>query len=551
MRYFTGKKKQPQAVYLTQPVQGAEVIDYTWAQVADQARRMAAYLQSLGLPPQSNVAIYGKNSAHWVVADLAIWMAGHVSVPLYPTLNAETAAYVLQHSDAKALFIGKLDGKADSWRQVKEIIPQDLPCICLPLAPTYAAPQWQQIIADTAPLQQINLPQVDDMATIMYTSGSTGLPKGVMHSFRSMLHVARLAEREFKLSEQDRFLSYLPMAHAAERALIETVSLFCGAHIFFAHDLTSFQADLQRARPTFFFSVPRLWTKFYQGINQKISPAAQKVIFRLPVIKTLIRKRILKELGLNHVRIAITGSAPLPASIIEWYRDLGLELLEGYAMTENFAYSHLNRAGDNRIGYVGYAQLDVECRLTSEGEIEVKSPGTMLGYYKDPAKTAEDITADGFLRTGDLGEMDSAGCLKITGRIKDIFKTAKGKYIAPVPIEQKLGECPLIESACVGGGVLPQPACVLMLSEQVRLDLQSHPALRTEIQAELTAVLKAVNQNLQPHEKLAFLAVAKEPWTIDNGLLTPTLKIRRQAVEKHYANQFEPWQAQEQSIVWE
>lgn len=224
-----------------------------------------------------------------------------------------------------------------------------------------------------------------------------------------------------------------------------------------------------------------------------------------------------------------------------------LELLEGYAMTENFAYSHVNRAGDNLAGYVGYAQSDVECRTTSSGEIEVKSPGSMLGYYKDPAKTAEDMTVDGFLRTGDTGEIDPNGRLKITGRIKDIFKTSKGKYIVPVPIEQKIGECPLIESACVSGGCLSQPAAVLMLSEQARMDLQTNPS----IQAELVSLLDVVNKQLQPHEKLAFLVVVKEPWSIDNGMLTPTLKIRRPAIEKKYASQFEAWQAERQAVIWQ
>lgn len=544
------EKRQPHKIYLTQPLGNGKIIRYTWKEVGDQVRRMAAHLQSLKLPARSHIAIYGKNSAHWIMADLAIWMAGHVSVPLYPTLNAETAGHVLRHSEARLLFIGKLDGKSDSWSQVKEVIPAYIPCISLPLAPYCEATSWQDILRSTSPLEVVDLPEPDDLATIIYTSGSTGLPKGVMHSFTTMMQVARLMDAQFQVTRHERFLSYLPLAHAAERALVETVSLYVGFELFFAHDLQSFPDDLRRARPTLFFSVPRLWTKFHQGINERISPRYQRLLFRVPVVSRVVRKKILGELGLANVHLAMTGSAPLPASILEWYRQLGLELLEGYAMTENFGYSHVNRPGEVRVGYVGTVQPGVECKIDDNGEVLVKSPGTMLGYYKNPVMTAEDITADGFLRTGDMGEIDSKGRLRITGRVKDLFKTAKGKYVVPVPIEQKLGESPLVEVVCVGGGSLPQPVGLVMLSEDARVELTKRTE-KLRIDQELRELLDNVNGGLEPHEKLTCLVVISRPWTMDNGLLTPTLKVRRQAVEAHYGAKFEAWEKLAQAVVWE
>lgn len=542
-------KRQPSKVYLTQPLSDGSVVDYTWANVAEQVHHMALYLAALELPPHSQIALLGKNSAHWIMADLAIWLAGHVTVPLYPTLNSETAKHVLEHSGAKALFIGKLDGKSDSWPEVKSVIPSEFPCITLPMAPHYKCKSWQDIQAEDIKIQALSLPDPDHLASIIYTSGSTGMPKGVMHSFRAMMQVAEKSEQQLGLGPDDRLISYLPLAHALERAVIETASLYLGCHVFFGNDLKTFVADLARARPTMFISVPRLWTKFQHGINDKISPRIQKILFEIPVVNRLMKKQILKKLGLDAVRIALTGSAPLPNSVMCWYHSLGLELLEGYAMTENFAYSHINRSGEGQVGYVGYPQLGVECRIAEDGEVQVKSPGMMLGYYKEPDKTAETMTADGFLKTGDLGEVDSDGCLKLTGRIKDIFKTAKGKYVAPVPIELALGESPIIETVCVGGGILPQPIGLILLEEETQESLSQGRNL-VDIEEELKKLLHSVNQKLESHEKLGFLVVLSEPWTMESGLLTPTLKIRRQKIEDYYANRFESWEAKKREIVW-
>ncbi|MCS4297165.1 AMP-binding protein [Acinetobacter guillouiae] len=544
------EKQLPQKDVFVQPLANGNVVHYTWSEVAQQVRSMASYLQSLNLPEKSAIAIYGKNSAHWLMADLAIWMSGHISVPLYPTLNAEGAAYVLNHSEAKLLFIGKLDGKADSWNEVKTIIPQDLACVRLALSPEFDAPQWNDIVQSVAPLENPVLPNKNDLATIVYTSGSTGVPKGVMQSFATLLSGARELRLTYQVTTSDRALSYLPLAHVAERIFIQSSLMVCGFTVYFANSIETFVEDLNRAKPTLFFSVPRLWTKFYLGVNEKIPLHIQKILFKIPVLGKLVKKKLLTKLGLNHVRYAFTAAAPLPTDIILWYRNLGLELLEVYGMTENCGYSHVTRVGQFASGYVGHAQPKVECKIDENGEILVKSPGTMLGYYKNPEKTAEDMTEDGFLRTGDLGEIDAEGRLKITGRIKDIFKTSKGKYIMPVPTEQKIGNQALIESVCIGGSSQPQPVAFIMLAEDIRNSLKQNPK-RDEIENTLKALRLKINEELEAHAKISFFVVVNEPWTMENDLLTPTMKIKRNKIESHYEPFLDAWAQQKKEVVWE
>ena len=542
------EKTQPGAVYFTQPYPDGRVVDYTWAEVADQVRRMATHLKSLNLPPRSNIALLGRNSAHWIMADLAVWMAGHVTVPLYPTLNADTASYIIKHSESKLLLLGKMDGTADGWHEMQHGIPKDLPVISLPLSPRKDTPSWDDIVAKTQP-KDLPLPKPDDLATIVYTSGSTGYPKGVMHCFRAMAQVANGVRDLFPVTEKDRMLSYLPLAHVAERAAVEAMSLYFGFRLYFANSLDTFVEDLRRARPTLFFSVPRLWTKFYLGINEKLPPNKQKILFNLPILGKLIKKKILTQLGLQDVRAAITGAAPLSPEIISWYRNLGLELLELYGMSENFGYSHGNRPGRTRLGYVGNANPGVECKIGDNGEVLVKSPGQMLGYYKNPEKTAEDMTPDGFFKTGDMGEIDEQGRLRITGRVKELFKTSKGKYVAPVPIENRFNH-PKVEVVCIAGANQPQPHALAMLSLEAQKEL-ANGGDRGAFAAELQLLLDKVNAQLDPHEALDFVVVVKEQWTMENGFLTPTMKIKRNVIEKHYEPRVESWYKTRQRVIWE
>ncbi|HET6564712.1 MAG TPA: AMP-binding protein [Xanthomonadales bacterium] len=540
------EKATPDQGYLFQPMGGGEVLELSWKEAVEQARRMATYLLSLDLPKGSCIALTGKNTAHWMIADLSIWMAGHVSVPLFPTLSADMARYVLEHCEARLLFVGKLDGITDSWNAVREVLPADLPLVRLPLAPQEDAPSWDDIIAGHEPLQDFVPRSHEELATIIYTSGTTGKPKGVMHNFKSLVAPPNASRAAWDPVPEDRMLSYLPLAHIAERVAVEVPSMLFGFQVYFNESLETFMVDLRRARPTRFFSVPRIWTKFYQGVNAKISPAKQKWLFALPVISGKFKRKILGELGLDSVRIGFTGAAPLPAKIIQWYRDLGLELVEVFGMTENAATSHATKIGEPAPGTVGRPVLGVESRLNSDGEVLVKSPGQMMGYYKMPEETAESMTEDGFFRTGDRGEYDAHGRLRITGRTKDLFKTSKGKYITPVPMENRLGAFPGLEVVCVTGRGLRQPLALVVTAPGTPA-----PDKKAEFESALAGHLDSVNAQLMEHEQLACLVIVKEPWTIDSGLLTPTLKLRRNQIEARYLDKAEAWVDSGQKIIWE
>lgn len=543
-------KQSPDKVYLSQPHANGHVQHITWGQAADQVLRMAAHLKSMDLPDGSCIALLGRNSAHWILSDLAIGMAGHVTVPLYPTLNADTVEYVLGHCEAKLLMLGKMDGTADGWNDIKTALPDSLPIISLPMSPRDDTPKWDDIVAKTDPLSDPKLPTPDTLATLVYTSGSTGRPKGVMHSYGTVLSVAQGLAKIFPVGPEDRMLSYLPLAHVAERAAVQTSSLYFGFQLFFANSMDTFQEDLQRARPTLFFSVPRLWTKFYLAINAKLPPSKQRILFKIPILNKIVKKKVLTQLGLNHCTAALTGAAPLPAEIIRWYRGLGLELLEVYGMSENFGYSHANRPGQAKIGTVGVPNPGVTCRIDPDTEeVQVKSPAQMLGYYKNPEKTKEDLTEDGFLKTGDMGEVDSEGYLRITGRVKDLFKTSKGKYVVPVPIENRFNS-PNIEVVCVAGANQPQPCALVLLSEEARAEL-GNSGFKEKITEEFKTLLSKINSESEPHEKLAFILVVNDPWTMENGFLTPTMKIKRNVIEGHYEERFDGWYAEKKPVIWE
>ncbi len=538
------ERSRADRVFLTQPLGGGQVRDLTWRQAVGEARRMAAHLRS-ALPPGSQIALLGKNSAHWLLADLAIWMAGHVSVPLYPTMAAETARQILDHSEARLVFVGKLD----SWDALAEAIPPALPRIALPLAPAIDVPRWDDLVAATAPIEDDPVRSADDLATLVYTSGSTGTPKGVMVTFGAIATSCLGFAQAYPLSSEDRILSHLPLAHVAERLVVECCAWIAGFHVYFAESLETFVDDLKRARPTLFFTVPRLWQKFQLGVFTKMSPRKLELLLALPLVSRLIRRKVLSALGLDSVRLAGSGSAPMPAELTSWYRRLGLELIEGYGMTENFGYSHANRIGRVRPGYVGEGYPGVSCRIGAEGEIQVRSPGAMKGYWKAPELTVESFTADGYLRTGDRGEIDEIGRLRITGRLKELFKTSKGKYVAPAPIENRIAGHPLVEAVCVSGPARPAPYALLMLGADARK--RARMGGRSEIEASLETHLRAVNAGGEPHEALAFFAVVRDEWRIDNGFLTPTLKVKRTVIEDTYEGEVDAWYAAGRRIVWQ
>jgi len=548
-RIYRWEKELADHTWLTQPMGKGEVRSWTWAEAINEARRVAEWLQSYGRihqwPVDAKVAILSKNCAHWIMADIAIWMAGYVSVPLYPTLTANSVRQILEHSESKAIFVGKLD----DYAMMRPGIPDEVTRFGCVLSPADDHRTWEDIVASNPPMPGETRRVPDELATIVYTSGTTGMPKGVMHSFRTIARAPITMEQRINPTPQDRMLSYLPLSHIAERWAVESVSIRSGVQIFFAETQETFLQDLQRARPTLFISVPRLWVKFQQGVFAKAPKEKLDRLFRIPILGRIVKKKILKQLGFDTVRFAGGGAAPMPASMIYWYRSLGLDLLEGYGMSENFGVSHGSKPGQGRPGYVGVPYDEVEHRIAENGEIMVRSPCNMMGYFKEPEKTREALTEDGWLHTGDRGEIDSENRLKITGRVKELFKTGKGKYVAPAPIENRLAAHPKIEAVCVTGAGFPQPFAIVILSPDAQPAF-TDPTQREALGASLAATMAAANEQADPHEHLTHLVVVPGSWTVENGSITPTLKIKRNVVEDAYTKDFDTWAKAKKAVVW-
>ena len=532
-------------IFLTQPFNGGQVREWTFGEAVGEARRMAAYLKAQRWEPGSRVAILSKNCAWWIMSDLAIWMAGYASVPIYPSLRAQNIRYTLEHSGAKACFIGATDDR-DAPQACH--LP-GVTCIGFPNARDDWDSGWEALVEANRPLAGSPTRAADDLATIIYTSGTTGTPKGVMHRFGSFAFNARILADLLELKGDHRVLSYLPLAHIVERSAVEGLGCILGWHLFFTEGIETFLNDLNRAQPTLILFVPRLLVKFQQGVFAHLSKEKLEKLGRIPGLNLYVKRRILRQLGLKSVRAAACGAAPLPVDVLMWYRGLGLPLLEGYGMTETMI-THLPHPTKFRPGWIGPPLAGVETRVTPEGELLVRSPMNMLGYYREPQMTADAFTSDGFFKTGDKVAVADDGQVKIVGRMKDQFKTSKGKYVAPAPIENRLMEHAAVEACCIMGSGLPSPFAVVTLADAVRAKC-ADPAERHAVAESLTALVQSINESLNGFERLSMLVVVDGPWTVANGLMTPTLKIRRGSLEERYVRMIEEWRAQESLVVWE
>ncbi len=532
---YKWEQEKPNEIYLSQPIDGTWH-NWTWKEFGIEVRKMANYLKSLDLPKDSKVALLSKNCAHWMMTDMAIMMSGHISVPFYPNLNAETLGKILTHSESKLLFVGKLD----NFNDMKPGIPADMDCITFPFyAEDYQ--RWDELTKEVDPMQENVIRDPNELATIIYTSGTTGDPKGVMHKFFNFSFATTNAVNTLHL-ENEVFFSYLPLCHIAERLLVQMGSLYSGGRTYFAESLDTFASNLAEASPTVFLGVPRIWTKFQQGILTKLPQRKLNILLSVPFLSSLIKKKIKKGLGLSKAKNIFTGAAPTPVVLIRWFARLGIHIQEAYAMTENTCYSHVSYNNNINVGYVGQALPECDVKLSERNEILIKHDALMDGYYKMEEETNKTIV-DGWLHTGDEGEIDTNGFLKITGRVKDLFKTSKGKYVAPSPIEMKLSANKNIEQVCVVGTEIPQPIAVIVLSErgknQSKVDLTNS----------LTKTLDIVNPKLDGHEKIHNFVVVKEEWTVENKLLTPTMKIKRNAIEKLYKENYSFWYEGERVVL--
>jgi long-chain acyl-CoA synthetase len=538
MLYFW-EENQPDAICMQQPIEG-KWHTLTWRQMADEVRRMATVLQNMNLPAGSRIAILSKNCNYWVMSDLAIMMSGHISVPLYPNLTDTTIRQILEHAEVSAIFVGKLD----NFHLMKPGIPEQVRCISYPIYAHAEYENWRDLTNAVEPIAGKPSRQLDELMTIIYTSGTTGVPKGVMHKFQNFAFGATHALRCFPgLDESTKLFSYLPLSHIAERMVVEFIFLYTGGMVSFAESLELFAKNLQQVQPHVFLGVPRIWTKFQLAILEKLPKL--NLLLSIPLLGNFLKRKLVHKLGLSQVKYALTGAAPISANLVQWYLKLGIIIQEGYAMTENCAYSHFSMRDKIRYGSVGQSLPHSECKIGPDNEILVKNPCIMNGYYKMPELTAETITPDGFLRTGDTGTIDAEGFLMINGRVKDIFKTDKGKYVSPSPIELELSKNNNIEQVCVVGMGIPQPIALVVLSEAaLKLD-------KASLKQNLENTVRELNPRLDSYERLHAIVVMRDNWTIENGMLTPTLKIKRNELEKIKKDQYYTWYEDQDLAIWE
>jgi long-chain acyl-CoA synthetase len=474
------------------------------------------------------------------MADLAIMMAGCISVPLYATLDQNSLQSILQHSESKAIIVGKLDDYMKQAPGVPEMLK-----IGVGLYGIQEENTWEEIIQQTPPLEMFAETSPDDLLSIMYTSGTTGTPKGVMHTASNFNEVVNCALKVMHIPDHPKYFSYLPLSHIAERVGIEMSAIYRGACVSFPESLETFAEDLGSVQPDTFFGVPRIWEKFQEKVLEKMPQKKLDRLLSIPIISGIVKKKIQKALGLHGSVLNFSGAAPIAVSLKEWYMKLGIEICQAYGMTEDCIMSHFNLPGANRFGKVGPPLPGVTSKLSEEGEVLVKNPSLMKGYYKEPELTAAMFTGDGFLKTGDLGEFDHDGWLSITGRLKDQFKTDKGKYVSPAPIELEFLKNPFVEQICVVGTGIPHPIALIILSAAGNLKDKS------EVEDSLEATIRSVNPSLASHEKVAKCVIMKEEWSTENGLMTPTLKVKRNRVEAIHQPFYREWFEREEIVVYE
>lgn len=534
--------ERPDEVYLKQII-NRQFVEFTYAEVADQALRLVSALRNLGVQPGDKVALVSKNCAEWFICDLAMMLGDYVSVPIFPTAGADTIEYCLTHSESKALIGGKLDDPA-ATQQVIDAMP-DVISIALPYdtAPNCQY-QFKELIANAKPSEERPQHYDDKLMSLVYTSGTSGLPKGAMLTYGAFSWSVQQLINHIGIQENDRLFSYLPLAHITERVYIFGSSIMGGVTTAFPESLDTFIEDVKMHRPTLFISVPRLWTLFQQRIQDKLPQKKLNILLKIPFVNSLIKKKLADGLGLDQARVLGCGSAPVSPALLEWYRSVGLNITEAWGMTESFAYSTLNypfRA--DKIGSVGNAGPGIELKIADDDEIMVRGRGLFSGYYKNDIATQESFDADGWLHTGDIGSIDADGYLTIQGRKKDTFKTSKGKFVAPVPIEKKLFEYSRVEMMCLIGLGLPGPILLVVPHDFPNFDKERYAKTTRK-------VIARMNQELESHEQIKGVLMIKDPWSIENGVLTPTLKIKRHVLEQKYHEIGHNWPKGD-LVVWE
>ncbi len=517
------------------------------AEFGRRVRACAGALASIGIRRGDRVAILSYNRVEWAIADYACQLLGAADVPIYSTLPTDQVAYILQDSGAKAIFAENADQVAKVRGTIPRIISFDR---------AEGAESFDDFLRKGTPLDQAAAVEPDDVATIIYTSGTTGVPKGVMLTQRNLVSNMIASASAFEVTPADTILSFLPLSHSFER-IFDYLFFWWGTSIAYAEHVDKVAENLVEIRPTIMAAVPRFYEKVYSKIRKSV--AEQKpwkrglfewtrgvgalwaevhrrgartpfgLRLRLAFARLLVLNKLRAKVG-GRIRFFVSGGGALSRDVAEFFYSIGLPILEGYGLTETSPVLCVNRLGGTRLGTVGPPIPGVELKIAPDGEILARGPNIMKGYHNKPEETAQ-VMQDGWFATGDIGEIDGEGYLKITDRKKDLFKTSGGKYIAPSPIEGRLKLSPRILNAVVIGNARKFPSALIVPARGVSRD-------------DIAQEIAALNDSLAHHEQIKKFELVEKDFTIDGGELTPTMKVRRKVVEQKYKAQIDAMYAE-------
>jgi long-chain acyl-CoA synthetase len=478
------------------------------------------------------------------MADLAILLAGHVPVGLFPRQPVENIRHIMEHAQAAAIFLGP----GPDAEITVSAVPAGVVTIGLPYpGGPEGALSWDTLVSIHPPLaSEAYTPPLDSaLVMLLYTSGTSGRPKGVMLTQGNISFIAQHAlEHVFKPRGPQRLLSYLPLAHAQERLTCEGLSLLMGAEVYFLETIEAFGPTLARVAPTFFTGAPIVYERLRAAILAKIPQQQLNRLLKLPLIGAGLRALLRRKLGLHRATLCVVGGSKVPDELVAWFAKLGIIIQQSYGLTENCGYLACNLPGAQQIGSVGRILPGAEVRFGSDGEIQCRHPGTMVGYFHEPELTRQVMTEDGYFRTGDAGWMDEKGFLYVQGRLSDMLSISGGRRIAPATVENAIVS-PLIDHMCLLG------SAALKLVLLISLNTQARKRARPEIEAGLEAALHAANAMLAPHERVECIVVVKDAWLPTNGYLTATMKVRRAEIGRAYHALVEQVSRIPAGIFWE
>ncbi len=556
----------------------------TWAEYGDRVRDFGKGMIALGLQPGDFVNLIGANTPDYVISDLGVLHAGGVPVSLYNTLAPEQISYIVSHCDAKYV-ICENRNYLELILKVQSEIPNIRKVIMWEGADEFADNDWivsyDDVIAmgrevdDAEYEKRWNAIDPEDLVTLIYTSGTTGPPKGVMVSHRNVCWTVTSFLNVMPLGAGTKQISYLPMAHIAERMIGHYGPLQIGSTIYFCPDARQVAAYLRDVKPTWFFAVPRIWEKLYQGLQNALdgSPDDQKkaALDALAVRKQVVElehagKDLPEDLkkkneealpvvgfirtlvGLDEVEVAGTGAAPIAPEIIEFFWQLGVELYEVYGQSEDTGPTSWNRPGMVKIGSVGPSIPGVEVKLAEDGELLVRGGNVTEGYYKEPELTAETFDSEGWLHSGDVAEIDDKGFIKIVDRKKEILITAGGKNVAPSNVENMLKGHPLVGQACMIADKRPYSTALLALDPDDAAAWATKKGKPTDVAslsqdedviASVQKHIDEMNTKLHNQEQIKKFTILPMPWSVDSGEVTPTLKMKRKVVNQKFTDEIE------------